>query len=161
MESFFDLVGGHIYKSLYPRSHGACLPLRPAGDVISSTAGARLLDSRIVSSSYSVIYTSALRQQSTSCSKRWSPLQTAAMICSKEGNFTSLKVLMIVFLCVQTLGYGKCSFETCPATRKPENHARQKEATQLLFLKVIYIHIQSKFFITVCLKEYLYALHFP
>ena len=46
-------------KSLYPRSHGDCLPLRPAGDVISSTARARLRDSRIVSSSYSVIYTSA------------------------------------------------------------------------------------------------------
>ena len=140
MESFFDLVGGHIYKSLYPRSHGACLPLRPAGDVISSTAGARLRDSRIVSSSYSVIYTSALRQQSTSCSKRWSPLQTAAMICSKEGNFTSLKVLMIFFysLC-STLGDRKSSFETRPPTRKPENHAIHEAATQLLFLKVIYI----------------------
>ena len=129
MESFFDLVGGHIYKSLYPRSHGACLPLRPAGDVISSTAGARLLDSRIVSSSYSVIYTSALRQQSTSCSKRWSPLQTAVMICSKEGNFTSLEVLMIFFiLCVQHLVIGSVLLKHVhqPESRKIMQYMKQQ-----------------------------------
>ena len=82
----------------------------------------------IVSSSYSVIYTSALRQQSTSCSKHWSPLQTAAMICSKEGNFTSLQVLMIFYSLCSTLGDRKCSFETRPPTRKPENHARHEAA---------------------------------
>ena len=65
------------------------------------------------------------------------------MICSKEGNFTSLQVLMIFYSLCSTLGDRKCSFETRPPTRKPENHARHEAATQLLFLKVIYI--QSKF----------------
>lgn len=50
------------------------------------------------------------------------------MICSKEGNFTSLQVLMIFYSLCSTLGDRKCSFETRPPTRKPENHARHEAA---------------------------------